>query len=65
MNTSKYVPIPEGLLQKDTPDQKWLREQTDRIDPWIWEQGNDGAYTRALERLAFELRDKLAAAGLS
>ena len=58
---SNYVPFPE--VRKATPDELWLRQQIDRIDPWHDEMGNDMGYTKALQKLVFELRDKLRAMG--
>jgi hypothetical protein len=51
-----YEDIPADLITTETADQRWLREQIARIDPNECEQGNDGARTRALEKLVFELR---------
>jgi len=53
-----YEDIPADLIKTETDDQRWLHEQIDRIDPHEGEQGNDGAYTRALEKLVFELREE-------
>ena len=51
-----YEEIPADLIKTETEHEKWLREQIKRIDPHEGEQGNDGAYTLALEKLVLELR---------
>lgn len=55
-----YEETPAELLKTETEHEKWLREQIKRINPYEGEQGNDGAYTRALEKLVLELREELA-----
>lgn len=55
-----YVPAaPLMAKTSETADQKWLREQAERIDPHLYEMGNDMGYTRALEKLALEQRAEL------
>jgi hypothetical protein len=51
-----YEEIPASLIRHQTEHEKWLAAQIKRIDPHEDEQGNDGAYTRALEKLVRELR---------
>lgn len=51
-----YEEIPADLIKTETEHEKWLREQIKRIDPYEGEQGSDGAYTLALEKLVLELR---------
>ena len=69
---SPYMQAPDDIFIEACPDSSWpvrvLAQQRDQlvdrvelIDPHVFEQGNDGAYTRALERLALQLRDELAA----
>lgn len=50
-----------GPIQLASPeaDSVWLMARVETIDPHAFEQGHDGAYTRALERLAVQLRDEL------
>jgi hypothetical protein len=56
----QYVDISPELLGKTDPDQQWIAAQLDRIAPWRFEQGHDGAETAALRKLVLELRSKLA-----
>jgi hypothetical protein len=58
MADAEYVDPKTLGLPAGTEDQAWLAAQVERIDPWHMEQGHDGAYTRALEKLALELRAK-------
>lgn len=58
MSTTYVDPKTLGL-PTGTEDQAWLAAQVERIDPWHLEQGHDGAYTRALEKLALELREQV------
>lgn len=51
-----YEEIPADLIRKPTEHEKWLAAQIKRIDPHEGEQGNDAGYSRALEKLVFELR---------
>ena len=55
----QYVDIPPELMGKADPDQQWIEQQLDRIDPWRGEQGHDGADTAALRKLVLELRNSL------
>ena len=57
-----YEDIPADLIKTETEHEKWLREQIKRIDPYEGEQGNEGAYTRLLEKLVLELREDLSIA---
>lgn len=52
MNTT-YAGV---AMRRASPDEKWLAEQVERIDPNHDEQGNEGGYTRALEYLAIEMK---------
>ncbi|MDO9235967.1 MAG: hypothetical protein Q7U28_08045 [Aquabacterium sp.] len=45
-----------ALIRPSTPDERWLHEQLDRIDPHRHEMGSAGD-TPALVKLVFELRD--------
>lgn len=47
-----------AVLRNATPDDLWLAAQIERIDPHEAEQGNDGAHTRAVVKLALEMRDQ-------
>lgn len=58
---SPYMQAPDDIFIEACPDSSWLVDRVELIDPHVFEQGNDGAYTRALERLALQLRDELAA----
>ena len=55
-----YEDIPTDLITTETDDQRWLREQIARRDPFESEQGNDGARTKALEKLVIEMREEIA-----
>lgn len=55
----QYVDIPPDLMGKADPDQQWIEQQLDRIDPWRHEQGHDGADMAALRKLVLELRNSL------
>jgi hypothetical protein len=47
----------DGLLRVATPGEKWLHQQLDRIAPDRGEQGCDGADTKAMQALVFELKE--------
>ena len=47
-----------SVMRQATPDEKWLHEQLDRIDPHRHEMGSAGD-TPALVKLVFELREML------
>lgn len=53
---NEYVDIPPDLMGNTDPDQQWIEQQLDRIDPWRHEQGHDGADEMALRVLALVLR---------
>ncbi|NWF45395.1 hypothetical protein F3K02_09065 [Hydrogenophaga sp. D2P1] len=53
-----YEDIPADIIKTETDDQRWLREQIDRIDPFTGEQGHEAGYAMALEKLVFELREE-------
>ena len=59
---SNYMPIADDVLATQEPDSAWIMARVELIDQQVFEQGHDGAYTRALERLAIQLRDELAIA---
>lgn len=44
-----------SVMRQATPDELWLHQQLDRIDPHRYEQGSAGD-TPALVKLVFELR---------
>jgi len=47
-----------GVLRESTPNEKWLCEQLDRIDPHRHEMGRAGD-TPALIELVFEMRQEV------
>jgi len=55
---SQYASIQESaaFTRLATPDELWLSEQIERINPDASEMGNDAGYTQALSVLVFELR---------
>ena len=58
-----YIARPSNMTeQSPEPDSAWLVARVELIDPHVFDQGHDGAYTRALERLSVQLRDELATA---
>lgn len=58
-----YTASPADVAERSPEsDSVWLMERVEVIDPHAFDHGNDGAYTRALERLAVQLRDELATA---
>jgi hypothetical protein len=58
-----FMEYPDPVNESTTePDSAWLMARVELIDPNVFDLGNDGAYTRALERLAVQLRDELATA---
>lgn len=60
---SPYMQAPDDIFaDAQALDSVWLMSSVEAIDPHAFEQGHDGAYTRALERLAVQLRDELATA---
>lgn len=62
-DTSVYVQTPADLLaaSPNTGNSAWLVAAVDAIDPHVFEQGHDGAYTRALETLAYQQRAEILA----
>ncbi len=55
----EYVDITPDMMGKADPDQRWIEQELDRIDPWRHEQGADVATDRALRELVLELRQQL------
>ena len=60
---SDYISAEEtaALISDVHPDVEWVMAELERIDPLLYEHGNDGAMFRALLKLVMELRDKLEA----
>lgn len=54
MNTTPHNELPSPYV-----DSLWITQRVELIDPRVFDQDNDGAYTRALERLVIQLRDDL------
>lgn len=48
--------VSAAVTRKAAPDELWLSEQIERINPDASEMGNDAGYTQALSALVFELR---------
>jgi hypothetical protein len=55
----EYVDITPDMMGKADPDQRWIDQELDRIDPWRHEQGADVGTDRALRKLVLELRQQL------
>lgn len=59
-----YVPMIHANMIAALPleaNSAWLVAAIDAIDPHVFEPGHDGAYTRALEMLAYQQRAEILA----
>ena len=55
---SDYVDIPPEMFKQLSPEEQWLHENCERVLPDYDEY--EGGYTKALEKLALDLRSRIA-----
>lgn len=55
MNQYASKEVSAAVTRRAAPDELWLSEQIERINPDASEMGNDAGYTQALTALVFEL----------